>query len=89
VTADGPFRIKIERERTLLFVDKQLIRGWCERCGQEVELAPMNEIEPFLHSAQAWGCEKSKARPHLKRVKEGFVVCLRSLLLLVRAARRG
>lgn len=86
MTADRGPRITIETERVLFLVRKHSIRGWCERCGQEVDLAGVGELAKVLEGVSLQGSDKSETRLHLERARDGLAVCLKSLLLVVRGS---
>ena len=79
-------RITIETERILIMARQHAARGWCERCGGEVELLPSAEAGRLLevHPEQLTGLKQSKL--HLGKAKEGFVICLKSLLRFLQSA---
>lgn len=77
-------RITIERERILVIARQHAVRGWCEKCGCEVELVPSNKAGQFLDIGPLDRRHSSKL--HLVQAKEGLVVCLKSLLRFLQAA---
>lgn len=85
MTAHRGTRITIETERVLLLLRRQTSRGWCERCGQEVDLVGLEQAGNVLDGIPLEG--KSKTQLHLERAKEGMAVCLKSLLQVVKGAR--
>jgi len=85
VTAQRGTRITIETERVLLLIRRQTSRGWCERCGQEVDLVGIGPVGNVLDGIPLEG--KSETQLHLERAKEGLAVCLKSLLEVVKGAR--
>lgn len=87
MTADRGARITIETERVLLMVRRRSSRGWCQRCGQEVDLVRIGDMGTVLEGVRLEGEAKSDTRLHLERAKEGFAVCLKSLLQVVKGAR--
>lgn len=84
MTAHRGTRITIETERVLLLLRRQTSRGWCERCGQEVDLIGIAQVRSVLDGIPLEA--KSKTQLHLERAKEGLTVCLKSLLQVVTGA---
>ena len=85
MTAHRGKRITIETERVLFLIRKQASRGWCEQCGQEVDLAGIGQVGNVLEGISLEG--KSDTQLHLERAKEGLAVCLKSLLQVVKGTR--
>ena len=85
MTAHRRTRITIETERVLLLLRRQTSRGWCERCGQEVDLVAVEQARNVLEGIPFEG--KSDTQFHLERAREGLAVCVKSLLQVVKGAR--
>jgi len=88
VNADRGTRITIESERILILARRRASRGWCAKCGCEVELVPHKEAVTLLQGVSLEHPAKSERWLHLEQAKQGLAVCLQSILLLVRTARR-
>lgn len=86
--ADRGTRITIETERVLILACRQAARGWCQKCGSEVEMLPEKEAVNILQRVSIERPAKNERRLHLEQAKEGLAVCLKSMLLFVRAASR-
>jgi hypothetical protein len=79
-------RITIQTERILIMARQHTARGWCERCGGEVELLPSAHATRLLNVAQEQLQARQQGKLHLKQAREGLVICMRSLLRLLQAA---
>lgn len=86
MAADRSTRITIETERILIIARRHAARGWCERCGAEVELVASADASHLLHLAQEQLQWQNPGNLHLKEAKDGLVICLKSLLRFVQAA---
>jgi len=86
MAADRRTRITIETERILIMARQHTARGWCERCGAEVELLPSAHASRLLHMAQEQLQRQNRGNLHLEEAKDGLVICLKSLLRFVQAA---
>jgi hypothetical protein len=76
--AENQTRITIETERILIVVRHHSRRGWCDRCGREVELLQSDHARDVLAIAR----ERLEGL-HLGKAKDGMVVCMKSLLRLL------
>jgi hypothetical protein len=84
--AERTTRITIETERILILARQQAARGWCERCGSEVEFLPSHEARRVLDAAPE-PLGKHRKSLHLGGAKRsGLQVCLKSLLRFLEAA---
>jgi hypothetical protein len=80
------WRIAIETERILIVARRHVRRGWCERCGHEVELLTEESAARLFGIRPDRVTGQSRSRFHLQHAKEGFVICLKSLVSLLRSA---
>lgn len=83
------WRIGIETERVLVVTLKNTTVGWCERCGQKVELLTAQSAERFLGLSLDQIENVGQRKFHLRRAKDGLVICLKSLLHFLQAADTG
>jgi len=83
---DNGTRITVETERILIMARRHSARGWCERCGAEVELLPSAHAGRLLKVAQVQLQKQHSANLHLKEAKDGLAICLKSLLRLLQTA---
>jgi hypothetical protein len=79
-------RITIERERILVLARKQSARGWCERCGSEVEFVNQKQVGSFMEGFSGQWRESIQADLHQRQAKDKVVVRLKTMLRLLRAA---
>jgi hypothetical protein len=86
MAADRSTRITIETERILIMARQHTAYGWCERCGQQVELLPSAHASRLLHVPQDRLQGQHQGKLHLEEAKDGLVVCLKSLLRLLQSA---
>jgi hypothetical protein len=84
--AERRTRITIETERILVIARQHAARGWCERCGCEVELLPSSQAGRLLNVGPQQSEGRRQNKVHLVQAKEGLVVCLKSLLRFLQAA---
>ena len=80
-------RITIERERILVLAREPSARGWCERCGSEVEFVQQKQVGSFREGFSGQWRESSQAELHQGKAKDKLVVGLKTMLRLLRAAR--
>ena len=72
-------RTTIETEYISIVASRQAVRGWCERCGHEVEMLRIEAARQFLESRpDKYGC-RGQSKLHLQEAKDGLVICLKSL----------
>jgi len=76
-------RITIETERTLIVARQHVTRGWCERCGGEVEFLPSDHAGRLLAAVRDRWEGLSPGKLHLSKPKDRLVICLKSLLRLL------
>jgi hypothetical protein len=86
MAADERTRITIETERILIMARQHATYGWCERCGQQVELLASDHASRLLHVAQDTLQGQHQGKLHLGEAKDGLVICLKSLLRLLQSA---
>jgi hypothetical protein len=86
MAADRRTRITIETERILIMARQHAAYGWCERCGQQVELLPSAHASRLLHVAEEQLQGRHQGKLHLEQAKDGLVICLKSLLRLLQVA---
>lgn len=80
------WRIGIETDRTLIVLGRSATRGWCERCGQEVELVAAKRAEQALGMTLGQIETQTLSKFHLGHAKDGLVICLKSLFRLLQFA---
>lgn len=80
------WRIGIETERILVVTLRNTTVGWCERCGQKVELLSAQSAEQFLGLSLDRIEKEGRRKFHLRRAKDGLVICLKSLLHFLQSA---
>jgi hypothetical protein len=86
MTAESRTRITIETERILIIARQHAAYGWCERCGQQVELLPSAHAGHLLQLAQDQLQARHQGKLHLEEAKGGLAICLKSLLRFLHAA---
>jgi hypothetical protein len=87
VTENRRTRITIESEHILIVAKREITRGWCERCGLEVELVNRRGpecVSDVLVGELRKASQDRLSAPHTERF---LAACLRPLLRLLRAAR--
>ena len=82
---ENHMRITIETERILIVARPHAVRGWCERCDTEVEFLTSLQAGRLLERLEQLKGQ-SKSELHLNRAKDGFLICLKSLLRLLQVA---
>jgi len=78
-------RITIETERTLILAGKHSVRGWCHKCGTEVEFLPSLQAVHLLEGSKDLR-RRVTAEVHLNRAKDELLICLKSLFRFLQAA---
>jgi hypothetical protein len=84
--ADGRQRITVETERVVIIASRYAVRGWCERCGHEVEMLSADRAQQFFEIGHEQFEARDQSKLHLGRAKDGLVVCLKSLLRFLQRA---
>jgi hypothetical protein len=80
MAAENRQRITIETERILVVARQHGSRGWCERCGREVDLLTSEQACRLLEVTPEMIDRSGHGKLHLERAKDGLVICLKSLL---------
>lgn len=86
MTADRRIRITVETERILFIARQHATRGWCDRCGQEVELLPEKQAGQFRNMVRDQREKRHQSRLHLGQAKDGLVICVKSMLRFLQSA---
>jgi len=86
LTPDERTRITIETERIMVITGQHATRGWCKECGRLVELLPHDQAQRLVQAGPL-PPEMSQDKLHVSRTKNGLVVCLKSMLRLMKATR--
>jgi len=74
-------RITVETERILIIATGDTVRGWCEKCGCEVEMSSTET------AGGATGRLPVTLELRRRRAKDGLVGCMKSLLHLLKTVR--
>jgi len=80
-------RTTIETEYVSIIASRQKVRGWCERCGHEVEMLSVEAARQFLESRPDKYERRGQGKLHLQEAKDGLVICLKSLVRLLQLPR--
>lgn len=83
---DRRTRITVETERILIVARQHATPGWCERCGQEVELLPADQAGQFREVVRDQQERQHQSSLHLGQAKDGLVICVKSLLRFLQSA---
>ena len=85
--SDRRIWITIETERVLVIARQHAVRGWCERCGHEVEFLPSHQVRPLLDTTSGRLLEQHRNNFHRWLAKAGLIlVCIQSLLRFLQSA---
>jgi hypothetical protein len=78
--------ITIETERMLVIARRHAVRGWCERCGTEIEFLPSDQVRR-LDTTSGPVLEQHRNNLHRWLAKDGLIlVCVKSLLRFLQSA---
>jgi len=83
MTDTSRIRTTIKTERVSVVFSRHAVRGWCEYCGHEVELLAVEDAREFLESRPDIARHRGLSKLHMRELKEGLFVCLRSLRRLI------
>jgi len=64
--------ITIETERMLVIARRHAVRGWCERCGTEIEFLPSDQVRRRLDTTSGRVLEKHRNNLHRWLAKDGL-----------------
>ena len=78
-------RITIETEKVLILASQQATHGWCQKCGQEVQLVTAHQAKGSFKIVTEQLKAARQSKLHLGQAKNGLVICLKSLLRLLQA----
>jgi hypothetical protein len=79
--------ITIETERMLVIARRHALRGWCERCGTEIEFLPLDQVRRQLDTTSGRVLEQHRNNLHRWLAKDGLIlVCVKSLLRFLQSA---
>ena len=70
----------------MVITSQHATRGWCKECGRLVELLPHDQAQRLVQAGPL-PAEMNQDKLHVGRTKSGLVVCLKSMLRLMKAAR--
>jgi hypothetical protein len=85
---DRRTRITIKTERILIVARQHAVRGWCSRCGTEVEFLPSDRARSLLDATSASFDEQRRSNSH-KGPKDGLMfACVQSVLRFLQATSR-
>ena len=80
-------RITIETERILVIARQHATRGWCKRCGADVEFLPSKQAGDLLEDPEQMQ-GKHRNQLHLGQTKNGLLICVKSFLRFLQFARQ-
>lgn len=77
----------IETERILVITRQHAVRGWCEKCGHEVEFLPSDQVRRRLDANAGRVLEQHRNNLHRWLANDGLILlCVKSLLRFLQPA---